>query len=112
MMAGRGDVRLGEACYILAVVTVTAVAMSDPNHPRQPLVIAAALMCLPASVGALPVLYVAAALAWGLANTDRGGVTWPVTAAYAAVAGLAAVANIMLLHGRLDRRRASLAEYE
>jgi hypothetical protein len=112
MMTGRGDVRLGEVCYVLTVVAVTAGAMVDPNHPRAPLLIAALVVSLPASVGALPILYGAAALAWGLTHADSGGVTWPVTATYAAVFGLAAVANIMLLHGRLDRRRASLAEDE
>jgi hypothetical protein len=106
----RASLRLGEACYVLAIVAFEAVAMSDPNHPRRPLFIAALLVCLPASVGALPVLYVAGALAWELTNADNGGVAWPVTAAYAAVLGLAAVANLMLLRGRLDRRRASLAE--
>jgi hypothetical protein len=93
-------------CYVLAVVAVAAAAMSDPNHPRMSLFIAAAVMCLPASVGAIPVLYVAAPLAWRLTDADSGGVTWPVTATYAAVAGFAAVANIMLLRGRRDRRSA------
>jgi hypothetical protein len=101
----RGGRRLGEACYVLVIVAGVAVAMSDPNHPRRSLCIVMLVACLPGSVGAFPFLYVAVPLAWNLTHADSGGVTWPVTAAYAAVGGLAAVANIILLRGRLDRRR-------
>ena len=33
-------------------------------------------------------------------DADNGGITWPVTATYAAVFGLAAVANIQLVRSR------------
>lgn len=102
----RRSPRLGEACYIVAVMLVTAVAMSDPNHPRLPLFIAALVVCLPALVGGLPVLFGAGALAWGLTHADSGGVTWPVTATYTAVLGLTALANVMIVRTRRRTRHA------
>ncbi|MCU1360734.1 MAG: hypothetical protein JWN99_2023 [Ilumatobacteraceae bacterium] len=101
-------VRIGEAVYVVAVAASTAVAMSDPNHPRSAFLIAALVLALPCSAAALPVLYVAGSVAWNLTNADDGGLAWPVTATYVVVLGLAAAMNVFLLE---DRRRQHLTRF-
>jgi hypothetical protein len=88
--------------YVAGVMAVMAVATTDPNHPKLGLFVTALVLCLPAMVPALPLFYVALALVWGLSHADSGGATWPVTMAYVAAAGLAAVGNLWLIR-RLRR---------
>ena len=88
--------------YVACVMVFMTLATTDPNHPKRVLFVIALALCLPALVPALPVLYVALALAWGLTSADSGGVTWPVTAAYVLAAALAAACNVWLI-GRTRR---------
>jgi len=83
--------------YVAFVMVMMTLATTDPNHPKRGLFVIALALCLPALVPALPVLYVAVALAWSVTNADSGGVTWPVTAAYVLAAALAAACNVWLV---------------
>jgi hypothetical protein len=88
--------------YVASAMVLMGLATTDPNHPKRVLFVVALALCLPGLVPALPVLYVAVALAWSVTNADAGGVTWPVTAAYVLAAALAATCNVWLI-GRLRR---------
>jgi hypothetical protein len=57
----------------------------------------ALLVCLPAMVPCLPVLYLAGAAAWNLTGANHGGPAWPVMLTYTAVAVLAACLNVVAL---------------
>jgi hypothetical protein len=57
----------------------------------------ALLVCLPAMVPCLPLLYLAGAAAWNLTGADHGGPAWPVTLTYTAVAVLAASLNVLVM---------------
>ena len=92
-----------EVGYVVTVVVLAAIATSDPNEFRPPLFVAALVLCLPALIAMLPVLYVAASTAFNLTGADTGGTGWPVTATYAVVLGLTAVLNVVLLRVVLRR---------
>ncbi len=94
-----------EVAYVVAVGVITFLATRDPNHFRRGWWVASLVLCLPAMVAVLPVLYVAGAAAWNITGADHGGTAWPVTATYVAVLILAAIVNVVLARWRLRRHR-------
>lgn len=93
------------AAYVGGVAVLAAVATSDPNHFRHWAFVAALVLCLPALVAVLPVLYVAASTAFNVTGADSGGTRWPVTATYVVVLTAAAALNVYLLRVFARRRR-------
>lgn len=51
----------GSAGYVLMVMTLMAVATTDPNHPRLGFFFASLFLCLPTMVPGLPVFYLSVA---------------------------------------------------
>jgi predicted Co/Zn/Cd cation transporter (cation efflux family) len=98
--------RLAAVLYVMAVATLMAIAMADPNHPRIGLFVLDLLLCLPALIVVGPVLYLFVATVWNVTNADSGGSTWPVTVAYVVAVVVVAAANVVVLQ-RIGRRRAS-----
>ncbi len=87
-----------EAAYVALAGGLMAVATAGgdmADHVR--LFQIALLVCLPAMVPCLPLLYLAGAAAWNLADADHGGPVWPVMLTYTAVGVLAALLNVMAL---------------
>jgi hypothetical protein len=103
VVAMRSFHRPVPVAYVALVTAVMGWAMADPNHPRRGAFVGALVLCLPSLVAALPVLYVSLAFAWNATGADAGGATWPVTVAYALVAGLVSAGNVWLI-GRLRAR--------
>jgi hypothetical protein len=107
-----GGIRVvAEVLYVATVAALTAAATWDPNHFDNTLWVLALLLCLPALVAALPVLYLSAATAWNLTGADDGGVGWPVTATSVVVLCATAAVNVVglrLLERRRRRRQADL----
>ena len=64
------------------------------------------LLALPVSLGALPLLYVAGALAWDITDADARGARWPVVLVYTVIVGAAAALNVVVLDA-LRRERSS-----
>lgn len=92
------------AVYVIVVVTIAAVATSDPHDVHGRLLWFAIALCLPASVPALPFVYVVAALVWNVSNADTSGPGWPITTTYAVLLGLVAATNVVVVR-ELARRR-------
>lgn len=93
---------VGVAAAPMALATAGG-EMSD--HVR--LFQVALLVCLPAMVPCLPLLYLAGAAAWNLTGADRGGPAWPVMVTYTAVAVLAACLNVVAVRWWRARRGVS-----
>ena len=105
MTAHRVDATgAARAAYVAVVCGLTMYALADVNDTRGVALAAALLLCVPATIPALPVLYVVLALGWNLTDADSGGTTWPLTVVYVVVLGVLAVVNLQLL-GRVWRRR-------
>jgi membrane protein implicated in regulation of membrane protease activity len=92
-----------EAAYVAGVGMVTFLATQHPNHFRPNWWIAALVVCLPAMIAMLPVLYVTGAAAWNITGADNGGVAWPVTATYVGVLVLAAIVNVAVIRWWIRR---------
>jgi hypothetical protein len=97
-----------EVAYVGGVAALTAIATSDPNHFRESAFVTALVLCLPALVAALPVLYVAASTAFNVTGADDGGTSWPVTATYVLVLTATAALNVYLLRTLARRRRSKV----
>lgn len=114
--------RLLAAAYVVTVATLTAVAFVDEDHERWWARIAAAVLCLPTIVPALPAIYVGGAIAWSFADDPSSGSAsssgpevdhspiWPVTLAFTAMMTAVAMANVLVwralgrrVTSRLDR---------
>jgi hypothetical protein len=102
--------RVVEACYVVAIATLAAIATSDPTHLRRRVFATTLALCLPALIGLLPVLYIVVSTAFNLTGADNGGIGWPVTATYALVLGFGAAMNVVLFRIFLSpgRRRRSI----
>jgi uncharacterized membrane protein YqjE len=97
--------RIVEIGYVIAIAALTAFATSNPNEFRNGAWIAALVLSLPMLLAALPVLYLAAAVAWNLTDADNGGLRWPVTATYVLVLVLAALLNVALWRSATTTRQ-------
>jgi hypothetical protein len=101
----RARWRLISALYVVLVAALAASAFWSPQEGftwgREGLAMA---LTLPALVPALPVLYVAGALAWNITGADDGGPMWPVTLVYTLLFAATALANVWLLRRPLVRR--------
>ena len=91
--------------YVVAVATLMAIAMADPNHPRIGLFVLDLLLCLPALIVVGPLLYLLVAVVWNVTSDDSGGSTWPVSVTYVLAVLVVAAANVVVLQ-RIGRRRA------
>ena len=99
--------RGAETSYLLIVAVLTFVATRDPNDFRPRFWMVACVVCLPALIPMLPVLYLAGSAAFNLSETGAGGHGWPVTATYVVVMTLAAMLNVALARAVTSRRRNS-----
>ena len=90
--------------YVSLVAVLAVVATADPNDQRIGAFRAVMVLCLPAMVAVLPVLYVVVSTVINVTSSDDGGVTWPVTVSYVVLFVAAAMLNCLLLE-RLLRRR-------
>jgi hypothetical protein len=89
-------VHILEVAYVALAGGLMAVATAGgdmADHMR--LFQLALVVCLPAMVPCLPLLYLAGAAAWNLTGADHGGPVWPVMLTYTAVALLAALLNVL-----------------
>jgi len=85
-----------EVGYVVTVAALAAFATSNPTDFRRWAWGAVLVLCLPALIPMLPVLYVAASTAFNVTGADNGGTHWPVTATYVVVLTLAAILNVGL----------------
>ena len=91
-------VHILEVAYVAFAGGLMAIATAGgdmADHVR--LFQVALLVCLPAMVPCLPLLYLAGAAVWNLTGADHGGPSWPVMLTYTAVAVFAALLNVMAL---------------
>jgi hypothetical protein len=93
-----------EVGYVATVAILAIVATADPIHKVRWAFIATILLCLPSLLPLLPVFYVVVSSAFNATGADRGGTTWPVTAAYVAVFTLAAITNALLVGALIKSR--------
>lgn len=113
--------RLLAAAYVVTVATLTAVGFWD-HDGSWPAKLAAAVLCLPTIIPALPVIYVGGAIAWTFSDGPASGSAssadaniadspmWPVTLTFTVLMTAVACANVLVLRAvasRLARTRSA-----
>jgi len=97
-----------EVGYVASVAILAIIATNDPNHIAFPAFDIVLALCMPSLVLLAPVFYAVVGNVWHVTGADHGGITWPVTAAYAVMLTAAAVLNVglvsMLVNARSRRR--------
>lgn len=101
--------RLLATAYVATVAALTLLAFLDEDDERWWARIAAAVLCLPTMLPALPALYLGGAVAWSWSDHASSGSAssadpvvadgpmWPVTLAFAAMMTAVAIVNVLLL---------------
>ena len=85
------------AGYVVAVITLAAIAWGHDHSGFDPIEAATLILALPTVVPALPVIYFVGALAWNVTGAPDNGPMWPVALTFASLLGACAVLNVWLL---------------
>jgi len=100
-----GPRRTLAVAYVLAVVVLASIAWGRDHSGFDPVEATALVLCLPALVPALPVIYFVGAIAWNASGAPDNGPLWPVALTFAVLLGACACFNVFLSHTVAANRR-------